>query len=177
LALELPITLIPHNYKYSKQIFYWCFDLKFELILALLLLPIVSAVSDTTPPNLVSFDFEPKVIDVSKSDQTITVTVQLEDNLSGVWNMGAGSTPSQVEFTSPSGEANISAGFWVNHNLVLGGMLNGTYKDDMTLLQHSESGEWHIASFLVIDNVGNRQKLNETQMKKLGYPTAIEVKS
>jgi len=151
--------------------------MKIGLIPALLLFPIASAISDTTPPSIISFDFEPKVVDVSRSDQTITITAQLEDNLSGVWNMGAGSSPSQVAFTSPSGEVSISAAFWVNHYLVSGGMLNGTYKDNMTLPQYSETGKWHIISCLLIDNVGNRESLNETEMKRLGFPTVIEVKS
>jgi len=46
------------------MIFYWCFDMKIGFVLALLLLPIAGAVSDTTPPTLASFDFEPKAVDV-----------------------------------------------------------------------------------------------------------------
>jgi hypothetical protein len=151
--------------------------MKIGLILALLLIPIASAISDLTPPSIVSFDFKPKMVDVSKSDQTITVIAQLEDNLSGIWNMGAGSSPSQVAFASPSSEASISAAFWVIRNLVSGGMLNGTYKDNMTLPRGSASGKWHLDHFILVDNAGNKRYLNETEMKRVGFPTILELRS
>jgi len=66
------------------------------ILLALLILSIVSAFSDTTH-TLVSFDFEPKVVDVSKADQKITFTAQIRDDLSGI------SKGQPCSFRSPSG--------------------------------------------------------------------------
>ena len=151
------------------------------IMLALLLLPIVSAVSDTTPPTLVSFDFEPKVVDVTQSDQTIKVTVQLKDDLSGVSNGvrgGYGVLAPNVGFVSPSGKQSASVMFISTSKfLVSGDMLNGTYMDNMTLPQYSENGKWHIDYFYLVDNAGNDKSLNETEIEKLGFPTVIEVKS
>jgi len=138
-----------------------------------------TAVSDTTPPSIVSFDFEPKVVDTTKSDQTITITTQIKDDLSGLFLSGlfSGSNgPTMVWFTSPSGDQSASANFG-EYNLVSGNMLNGTYVYNMTLPKHSESGKWHLSFFLLYDTVRNSLRVNETQMKNLGFPTEIEVKS
>ena len=143
--------------------------MKIVLILALLLMPIVSAVTDTTPPTIVSFDFEPKVVDVSQSDQNITFTVQLADDLGGIC------PGQQARFFSPSERQHGDIAFYGPS--VSGDMLNGTYVSNMTLPMHSESGEWHLAYFLLQDNSGNYVNLNEAEMENLGFPTVIEVKA
>jgi len=144
--------------------------MKIALILALLLMPIVNAVSDTTPPSIVSFDFEPKVVDVSKSDQTIRFRAQIKDDLSGFGGAQG------VHFDSPSGKQHIIANFFEG-DLVLGDMLNGTYVDYETIPEYSENGEWHIAYFIMRDKVNNFVSLNTTELEKFGFPTVIEVKS
>lgn len=157
--------------------------MKIGLILALLLLSIASAFSDTTPPKPVSFDFEPKVVDLTKADQNITFTIRLEDDLSGVSD-GIGISPSYVRFVSPSGDRDAvvlfraSSGEPVGNNqndLVLGDMLKGTYVNNVTLPQYGESGEWHIDYFFVVDNVGNSKFIKEQEMIDRGFPTVIEV--
>src|SRR5512136_1507359 len=102
--------------------------MKIALILALLLMTIVSAVSDTTPPILVSFDFEPKIVDVSKSDQNITLTLQLNDDLSGIADV-----PGHYHrllfgpiFRSPLRKQSLNVIFGED-NRVSGDLLNGTY--------------------------------------------------
>jgi len=145
--------------------------MKIELILALLLLPIASAVSDTTPPTLVSFDFEPKVVNVSKSDQNIKFNVQIKDDLTGILAAG-----NQARIFSPS-EKKYKDVIFPDYYLVSGDIVNGTYVSNMTIPQYSESGEWHLSYFYLVDKLSNRQYLNETQMKNLGFPTVLEVKS
>ena len=108
--------------------------MKIELITALLLLPIVSAVSDTTPPTLVSFDFEPKVVDGSKSDQDIQFTMQVKDDLSGISDWQG------VFFDSPSKKQNKVVNFNESDNLVAGDMIKGTYVANMTIPQYGREG-------------------------------------
>lgn len=145
--------------------------MKIALILALLLMPIVSAVSDTTPPSIVSFDFEPKVVDVTQSDQDITFTMQLKDDLSGVYGAW------DAYFESPSGNQTTGVIFF-DSNLVSGDKLNGTYVANTTILQYSERGKWHEFFLAGGDKAGNRIQINnEKEIEKLGFPTVIEVKS
>jgi hypothetical protein len=142
--------------------------MKFVLILALFLLPIVGTVSDTTPPSIVSFDFEPKVVDVSHSDQTIRFTLQLKDDLSGVSGIP------NVHFKSPSGNQHRGVYFYLVSS---GDRLNGTAVSNTTLSQHTESGKWKITDFFASDKDGNHLVLNGTEMERLGYPTMMEVES
>jgi len=156
------------------------------LILVSLTLPITSAVSDTTPPNIVGFDFQPKVVDLSNSAQNITFTARLKDDLSGVSDGqigGIGVSPSQARFVSPSGKQLADVLFqspssnkvWNNSNLVSGDKLNGTYISKMTLPQYGESGIWHLLSFLLVDEAGNAKNVDQLEMIKLGFPTEIKV--
>jgi hypothetical protein len=147
--------------------------MKIELILALLLLPIASAVSDTTPPTLVSFDFEPKVVDVSKSDQNVTFTIRLKDDLSGVDNKS-------ITFTlrSPSKKYYEGTQLYWDQYLFSGNMLDSTYLSNITLPRYTESGKWTVSYIGWGDKVGNDVHLREPEeIEKLGFPTVIEVKS
>lgn len=144
--------------------------MKIILILAVLLLPIVSAVSDTTPPSIVSFDFEPKVVDVSQSDQTINFTMQLKDDLSGVGY--ATIWINKKNNATPGGGSPV----WPESDRVSGDNLNGTYAHKIGISKYSESGKWYI-QLSADDLVGNRLWLNNTAMKKLGFPNLIEVKN
>lgn len=156
------------------------------LILASLTLPITSAISDTTPPSIVGFDFQPNVVDLSNSPQTITFTAWLKDDFSGVSDGemgGLGVSPSQARFVSPSEKQSADVLFrsqssnkiWNNSNLVSGDELNGTYISKMTLPQYGEIGTWHLKSFLLVDEAGNTKSVDQLEMIKLGFPTEIKV--
>lgn len=71
-----------------------------SLAMGMILLATVSfamaQTSDTTPPQLVSFSFTPTTIDLSGGPQSVTVTLGITDDLSGV-PFGA-----SVNFRSPS---------------------------------------------------------------------------
>jgi hypothetical protein len=151
-----------------------------------MVLPIVNAISDTTPPKVVGFDFEPKVIDLTNSSQTITVTATLIDDLSGVSDGemgGMGVSPSQARFFCPSGKQFADVLFqspsdnptWNNPNIVSGNKLNGTYVSKMTLPQYGESGVWSLKNFLVVDEVGNMKNYEKGEIAALGSPTEIKV--
>ena len=55
------------------------------------------------PPELVAFDFTPKTIDVSSGPQTVTATLRVTDNLSGVRGVN-------VTFARPSGPETFEPG-------------------------------------------------------------------
>ena len=46
-------------------------------------LEVVSFTEDTTPPELVEFDFTPKIVDISSGSQSVTFTAKVTDDLSG----------------------------------------------------------------------------------------------
>ena len=132
----------------------------------------VGSAGDTTPPNILSFDFGPKAINTATSSQEITFTVHLTDDLSGVWgNMGHGGTPSQAQFKSPSGNQYSSVSFAYSEDLVSGNDFDGIYSGKMTLPEYSEDGTWKLEYLLLVDNVNNQKRLSRADAIALGFPT------
>ena len=72
------------------------FGLLLVAVFALVAVPAYAyAQADTSPPSLVDFSFSPVTVDTSGAPATITVTIHLTDDISGV-NAGF------LNFTSPS---------------------------------------------------------------------------
>ncbi|MDH4197158.1 MAG: PKD domain-containing protein [Candidatus Aminicenantes bacterium] len=104
-------------------------------------------VDDTTPPEIQSFDFAPKAVDVSAGPQNVIVTMRITDNLSGfTWGFLRVSSPSTAQLVTfcPWGGDRIE-----------GDATDGLYRFEITIPQYSEVGEWHMANFDVHDGVNN----------------------
>ena len=127
---------------------------------------IVYAQEDVTPPQLVSLDFNPKVIDTTSGPQVLTVRMRVTDNLAGA---------SQVCFgiTSPS---NLQARGGCLH-LVSGTAQDGEWEADITFSQFGEAGTWLVRDgwVSVIDIVGNHRGISRDQLIAAGFPTDLEV--
>lgn len=132
---------------------------------------VASSPSDTTPPQLPqlanSLVFSPNFIDTTKGDQSVTVTVTLTDNLSGVSYAG-------LSFLSPSGNQSHYA-YFGPYNRIAGTALNGTYQTTVTIPQYSEAGNWQISYVYAVDQVGNYMSLNTAQLQAMGFPTQLVV--
>ncbi|MDD3524534.1 MAG: SdrD B-like domain-containing protein, partial [Candidatus Cloacimonetes bacterium] len=129
----------------------------------------VESVGDTEPPDVLSFDFDPRVVDTTTSYQRITVTTRLTDELSGF-------SSSTIRFKSPSERQSVSA-YLSFPNRISGDMLDGIYEGEMTLLQYSEPGTWELDYISLYDNVGNRKQLSQSDAVALVFPTEFEVVS
>jgi len=129
----------------------------------------IAASEDTEPPDVLSFDFDPKAVDTSASSQEITVTTRLTDDLSGF-------SSATVRFESPSDSQSASVSL-SSLDRISGDELNGVYEDKMTLPQYSEPGTWKLDYISFRDNVGNRKQLFEDDVAALGFPTEFEVES
>jgi len=140
----------------------------------------VESSGDVEPPEVLSFNFDPKSIDTSVSSQDIIFTTHLTDCLSGVTDGdigGKGVSPSQVRFQSPSGNQISDVLFVPPGDLISGDEFNGTYQNKMTLPKYSEQGMWKLQYFLLVDDVGNAKWLTQDDMNNLGFPTEFEVES
>lgn len=135
-------------------------------------LVVVSAVSDTSPPQLAAFDFTPKTVDVSASAQTITVTARLVD-ASGAGTYVRQSQPSTVIFRSPSGQY-VDAIFDGAHPYT-GTAQDGTYREAMVIPAHSEAGTWTVETVLLIDTLLNQKRIGPGTLAALGFPTSFTV--
>ena len=125
---------------------------------------------DTRPPEIVSFDFDPKAFDVSTSSKEITFTTRLMDDLSGVEN-------AMMLICIPEGCHQQWGSSIGSYNLVSGDTFDGVYKSELTLPRYSHQGIWKLNSIDIYDKVGNRRVITGNEMESLGFPTEFEVVS
>ena len=130
----------------------------------------VTSAQDTAAPVLQHFSFAPGKLDTSNGDQTVTVTVAVTDNLSGM-QYGC------VSFRSPSGQQNRNTCVYDPFNLVSGDEINGSWAADVNFPQFSEAGTWHVDSLYVVDDVGNQQFYDEDDLQGREITTLLEVAS
>ena len=108
---------------------------------------------DVTPPDVTSFSLSPAHFDTTSAAQTITLTVTLTDDLSGVGPAGWGlHMPSSAQ-----------SGNFVNLVRVFGTPLSGTYVGSIVLPRGSQGGEW-LASMGINDAAGNGSPLSNTDL-------------
>jgi hypothetical protein len=124
---------------------------------------------DLMPPRMDGFVLSPSTINVSGASQTVTVTVHVTDEGSG---LGSGS----VSFVSPSGGQYRGTSIQAS-NLVDGNIHDGTYQAEVVFPQFSEAGTWGVYAFYMWDCVGNQTYLYGTDIAALGFPTSLEVDS
>lgn len=130
------------------------FGLMISLVICLMMAAhhVANAQQDITPPALLDVRFEPGHIDTSKGPVTITVTIHVTDDLSGVDHVALffrkpGTTQqNQVEFRPQDSWGKV----------IEGDELDGWYQNTMTLPQYAAYGEWEMHYFMTMDNVGNR---------------------
>lgn len=122
---------------------------------------------DTTPPEIVGFSIDPGAIDVTSTSQTVTVTLQVTDDLSGV-------SYGYVYFVSPDvGQRRyVYLGF-----PVAGDRLNGTWQAQFTFPKFVDAGTWRIDYVYLRDVVGNTAYAYTNVLAGLGFPTDLEVTS
>ena len=128
---------------------------------------VTSSPSDTTPPQVSSLSFGPNFIDTTMGAQSVTVTLGLTDNLSGLqygW----------VYFTSPSGNQTQYA-YFSSYNRIAGTALNGTYQYTFNMPQYSEAGTWRVSYVYAYDNDNNSVFLSTAQLQAVGFPTQLGV--
>jgi hypothetical protein len=104
--------------------------------------------TDVTAPTFVSVELEPVLIDTRLSDQFITVTVHMTDDLSGVSFM-------TVAFETLNGQHNITPVF----SPVSGNDQNGIWVATMRVPQFSSFGRWILGFAASGDKVGNECRL------------------
>ena len=112
---------------------------------------------DTTAPQLVALGVAPSSVDTSLQPATITVSVHVVDDLSGVAD-GVAMAASQVVLRGPSGAHHARATLSVDHR-TSGNPLDATFVVAVILPRWSEQGTWTVESATLIDQVGNRQTL------------------
>src|SRR5262245_18395852 len=121
--------------------------------------------SDITAPQLQAFSFAPTSIDVSAGAQSVTVTLRMTDELSGVGFV-------QVEFRGPTGIVQRATAIRVS-----GTSMDGTWSGSVAFPQFSLAGAWVVSGVQPSDVAGNTAFINPTVLESRGFPTQLTVAS
>lgn len=126
----------------------FCSSLLAAVVFVMLFGYTVHAQQDITPPSLLDVTFEPEVIDTSKGPVTITVTVHVTDDLSGLKH-------ATIDFQKLGTTQRAMTGFLPSVDLHEGTDTDGRYRNTITLPQYAAYGEWVMANITLEDKVGN----------------------
>ena len=121
---------------------------------------------DLTPPVLVDFAFAPTAVDVSAGSASVTVTLRVTDDITG---LGYG----DVMFVSPSGHL-VGTEFNSDHR-VSGTANDGIYRHTFSIPQFAEAGTWLISYIYLFDQINNSRRLYIDELRAAGFPTELRV--
>ena len=119
--------------------------------------------SDTTPPVLRGFSFSPTTVNAASAPTTVTATISVSDDLSGV---------DQVAVTW----YNPARSVWYGNTALIGGQSQWNGTITVTLPQFSQSGAW-TPDLILGDKTGNVRRMSAADIAALGFPTTLTVGS
>lgn len=130
---------------------------------------------DKEAPSLESFTLSPSQVDATSGPAIVELRARITDQKSGVAGDGYTSSPSQVRFKSPSKTQIVDGMFDSGQHLINGTSQDGEYLYSMSVPQFSELGTWTIVDFLLVDQVGNQERLDRQELDRRGLQTSFEV--
>jgi anti-sigma28 factor (negative regulator of flagellin synthesis) len=127
----------------------------------------VESNEDTAPPALATLSFAPTPVNVESTNQTMTVTAEITDNLSG---FASGS----VVFESPSGKVITNVASFLK---VSGTATKGIYEAKVAFKRFIQKGTWKVSNVNLVDKVGNEVNLSASQLEGKALPATVNVES
>jgi hypothetical protein len=122
---------------------------------------------DALQPSLTDFDFSPKLVDVGPGPASVTCTMTVDEDLSGVAEATCQFiSPSFVQSRSCTAEAPSS-----------GDRLSGTFTCTVEFPEHVEGGVWTANSVTLVDRVGRARSVSSFELQSSGFPTELSVTS
>lgn len=123
---------------------------------------IVNSTPDTTPPTITGISISDQVVDVADGDALVTISIDVQDNLSGT----AAILPNLF---LPNGmEFNGSA------QLVSGNSMNGRWEKTFIIPQYTQVGTAQFGLFLE-DNVYNRISITSSGISGSGFNNDFQI--
>jgi hypothetical protein len=135
----------------------------------------IATVEDITPPQITAFSITPTEFNTESEDQTLTLTMTLTDDYTGVCISGDcgdfNSSPTQVRLIPLIG---TQSRVFYDFSRTSGDDKNGVYAADLTIPAHSKEGIWTVDYVALTDKLGNRQTLSISQLL-VAVPSAAGV--
>jgi hypothetical protein len=123
----------------------------------------VTSNEDIEPPTLVSFNFDPRNVDVTGDSRTVSCEMSVTDSAAGVGL-------SLCRLLPPRGFPQQ----YCYGTLASGDELDGTYTCDVVFPQYVEEGTWRVV-VVVQDLVENSRGYLENDLAELGFPSLLDV--
>ena len=145
------------------------FAISWVLVAVTLLSPTFAGadtIEDSEPPQLAGLSIEPDEVDTTGSDQKVTFTAHVTDNLAGVSSVG-------IALSSPSGGQVIVEGL----SFLSGTATDALYSGSVTIPRFAEAGAWKITNVFLNDNARNGTGLSTAKLEELGLPNTVQVES
>ena len=128
------------------------------------------AAEDSTPPQILSFSITPSEVNTEFADQTLTVTMTLTDDMTGVASDGDSPLINGVSYSS----SQMNMVPLIGTQQVIGGLsrvsgtdMNGVYTTTITLARGSKEGVWHVGDLYLRDKIGNSVSLDADGLNSL----------
>ncbi|MFC2156874.1 PKD domain-containing protein [Acidobacteriota bacterium] len=123
---------------------------------------------DTTPPNLIEFDYTPKIVNVGQGSQYVYLTFRVTDDLVGL-------RVASCAFKSPSGTKFMGTDVYDPSHRISGDSLDGVYYNRMFIPVGSEAGTWSISHINLYDKIHNIRRYTEGDLIAMGFPTKLYI--
>ena len=141
------------------------------LVAAFLAAAAPARADDTTPPQITSFSMSPALVNTESAYQTVTVTMTLTDDQSGVSTQRNPGTTMEMGPVAGPASQQVNCPF----NLVSGNDLSGVYTGTFTLPAGCSTGTWQVLYLRLADNVGNYVDLDAEQLDAMFGAGSAEV--
>jgi hypothetical protein len=127
----------------------------------------VTSTEDTAAPGLGSLAFSSASVNTTSSVQSVTVTGEITDNLSGFAH-------GTIVFESPNGKVLTNV---ASFSKVSGTATKGIYEAKVTFKQFVQAGTWKVSNVNLVDAVGNEVNISASGLEGKGFPAAVKVES
>lgn len=115
------------------------------------------APADTSAPTLVSVALNPDTVSVGSAEATVTLTMRVTDDVSGVQNV-------TVNLTSPTRVRTVAGVSWAPTS---GSRNDGTWVFELKIPAGSELGTWVLTDFVLTDVSGKTRLLSTAQLQAM----------
>lgn len=123
---------------------------------------------DKVPPKLVEFDFEPKVINKTSSDETILFKPRFSDDVSGV-------ARAQICFRNTNTTKSLRMDLFDIYSQNTNNVLYINNINTLSIPKYTEHGIWYVKSLEIYDKTGKINNLSGEDISNLGFPTQFVV--
>lgn len=135
---------------------------------------VTSSPVDNSPPTIAAIGFSPAIVDVSTQRRSVTIQLQVHDDLSGVFVDPTFVSAFSCILQSPVGQQIRLS----NPDFTVTGTPQASvWQATFDVPQYADAGTWNVVLLRVVDAAGNLRNLGPADFATAGVNTALTVTS